>query len=372
MNPFTIIILVVVFGLLPFGYLVVWLLYRNSIIYITALSTFVAAMGQSIISFYIGYKGLIHMTYLIPIGLVWLVSINWIAKVYIRKPMLDLNSKIKQLSAGNLNIAIERSTLESKNEIGEIAMSIKELVMQLQKVSADINHCAQHVETMSGRLNHAASNIADGASAQSASVEELSSSMQQMAANIAENAFSSRQTEQMAVSSNSNIQESQKSMKSALDLIQRISEKINTINGIATQTNILALNASVEAARAGEHGRGFAVVAGEVRKLAENSKTAAEDIGQLSSQGLGLSQLADGHLDTAVPKIEKTTQLVQQITAASMEQEAGTQQINNAINELNHQTQTYANLADELVSTSEELKDQSKSLIKSAGFFRFN
>jgi len=372
MNPLLIITLIVVFGLLPFGYLVVYLLYRNSVIYITALSTFIASMGQSLISFYVGYKGLIHLTYLIPLGLVWLVSINWIAKKYIRKPIKELNSKIKDLSTGNLNIEIGDETLNSKNEIGEIAISIKELVNQLHKVSNEINACATHVDKMSGQLNHTANELSNGANSQAASVEELSSSMQQMSANIAENASNSRATEHMAVSSNNDIKESQQSMKSALELITVISDKINVINDITMKTNILALNATVEAARAGEHGRGFAVVAGEVRKLAENSKTAALNISELSIKGLDLSQMADEHLDKVVPKIDKTTQLVQEITVASQEQESGVRQINNAIAELNRQTQAYAGLADELVSTSDELNDQSKSLIESVSFFKLN
>lgn len=370
MSPFVIIILIVVFGLLPFGFILVYTLYRNSVIFVTALSTFVAAMGQSIISFYIGYKGLIHLTYLIPVGLVWLVSINWFAKRYIRKPIQELDKKIKDLSTGNLTFELNKETLESRNEIGAIAQSINELLIQLQKVSTEINASAIHVNSMSDKLSEISVILSKGANTQATSVEELSLSMEEMSSNIAENATNSRDTETMAVETNSDIQVSQQSMQDALETITEISKRISIVNDIAFQTNILALNAAVEAARAGEQGKGFAVVAAEVRKLAERSKVAALDIMALSAKGLDISNIAGKNLNAVVPKIEKTTQLVQHITAASLEQESGAQQMNHAIQSLNQETQNNASLSDDLVQASDELSNQSKALIESVSFFK--
>ena len=370
MSPFVIIILIVVFGLLPFGFILVYTLYRNSVIFVTALSTFVAAMGQSIISFYIGYKGLIHLTYLIPVGLIWLVSINWFAKRYIRRPIQELDKKIKDLSTGNLTFELNKETLESRNEIGAIAQSINELLIQLQKVSTEINASAIHVNNMSDKLSEISVTLSKGANNQATSVEELSLSMEEMSSNIAENATNSRDTETMAIESNSDIQVSQQSMQDALETITEISKRISVVNDIAFQTNILALNAAVEAARAGEQGKGFAVVAAEVRKLAERSKVAALDIMALSAKGLDISNIAGKNLNAVVPKIEKTTQLVQHITAASLEQESGAQQMNHAIQSLNQETQNNASLSDDLVQASDELSNQSKALIESVSFFK--
>ncbi|MDP4209476.1 MAG: methyl-accepting chemotaxis protein [Bacteroidota bacterium] len=372
MSHFGLIICIIIFGLIPFGYLVVWTLYRKSVIFITAYTTFIAAMGQSAISYYIGEQGLIHLTWGLPLGLVWLVSVNSVAKRYIRRPIMDLNLKINELSKGNLNLKIDASTLAANNEIGEIAKSIDELISQLQKVSKDIHSCANDVSQMSGQLNDVATNLSDGASSQAASVEELSSSIEEMSANTSENASHARETESIALESSSDIQESLASMNHALEVISEISQKINVVGDIAFQTNILALNAAVEAARAGEQGKGFAVVASEVRKLAEHSKIASEAIIALSNKGLDVSQQAGAKLGKVTPKIDQTAKLVQQITTASIEQESGTAQINHAIQNLNEQTQANASTSENLVITSQRMNQQSTKLMNSIGFFQYN
>jgi methyl-accepting chemotaxis protein len=370
MSPFVIVTLIVVFGLIPFGFLIVWTFYRGSIIFVTAFTTFVAAMGQGILSFYIGYKGLINLTWGIPLGLAWLVSVNLVAKIYIRKPLQELNQKINELSKGQLDITIEESTLAAKNEIGAIAQSIKVMVDQLHKVTNEIQKCAGDVAQMSTHLSSSAAALSNGASDQAASVEELSSNMEEMASNISENASHARETENIAFTSSQEIQGSKSSVLEALESTKKISKRITVIGDIAFQTNILALNAAVEAARAGEHGRSFSVVAAEVRKLAENSKVAAEDIADLSRQSLQISEIAGKSLEDIVPQIERTAKLVQQITAASIEQEAGSNQINNAIQDLNRRTQDNASTAEDLVSASKSLKQQSETLMDSIGFFR--
>ncbi|MDP4210849.1 MAG: methyl-accepting chemotaxis protein [Bacteroidota bacterium] len=370
MDPVVIFSLFVVFALIPFGYGVVWFLYRKSIIFSTAMTVFIASMGVGIVAFIVGNKGFIHVAWAVPVCLVWLVSANFVTKRVVRKPINDLNRKIRELSNGQLNITIDPNTISQNNEIGEIAASIQYLVNKLQTVVDNINTSAEDVARMSSLLNEAAVTLANGANSQASSVEELSSSMEEMAANITQNATNARETEHIAVTSSKGIVESNDSMNQALHSIRKISDRISVINDISFQTNILALNAAVEAARAGEYGKGFAVVAAEVRKLAENSKLAAEDIMSLSVESLKNSEIAGKNLSKVVPEIERTSRLVQEITSASIEQNGGTTLINNAIQDLNQQTQNTASTADELVEAASTLKSHSNVLVNTIGFFK--
>jgi methyl-accepting chemotaxis protein len=369
MNPIVTFALIVIFAIVPFGYGVVWFLYRNTIIFSTALTVFIAAMGVGIISFVVGNKGLIHLTWAIPACLAWLVSANAVAKKVIRKPIRELNEVINAMAVGKLNLSIEKETLSMNNEIGEMAVALQKLVHEINKIVAEIRSGANEVTQMSVQLNNSSTILSNSTNNQASTVEELSSSMEEMASNIAQNADNARQTENIAIISAKGIQESKVSMVEALVSIKKITEKIKIIGDIAFQTNILALNAAVEAARAGEHGKGFAVVASEVRKLAEKSKIAAEEVNSISAFGLKISEIAGSKLEHIVPEIEKTAKLVQEITAASIEQDHATAQVNNALSDLNKQTQNNAVLVEELVSTAEYLKNQSDSLLETIRFF---
>jgi methyl-accepting chemotaxis protein len=155
----------------------------------------------------------------------------------------------------------------------------------------------------------------------------------------------------------------------AVTAMKQIAEKIGIIEEIARQTNLLALNAAIEAARAGEHGKGFAVVAAEVRKLAERSQTAAAEISQLSGSSVDVAERAGSMLAKLVPDIQKTAELVQEISASSKEQAGGADQINGAIQQLNHVVQQNAGAAEEMASTAEELSSQADQLQSTIAFF---
>ncbi len=190
-----------------------------------------------------------------------------------------------------------------------------------------------------------------------------------MTSNIRQNADNARQTEAIAHQASKDAEEGGQAVFQAVDAMKIIAEKIGIIGEIARQTNLLALNAAIEAARAGEHGKGFAVVAAEVRKLAERSGSAAGEISDLSARSVAVADQARNMLDKLVPDIRKTADLVQEIAAASNEQNAGAEQINKAIQQLDQVIQQNASASEEMASTSEELSSQAEQLQQAMSFF---
>ena len=279
--------------------------------------------------------------------------------------MEEITKAAEEISQGNLTVAMRERSAQDK-----LMQALTSMVSGLTRTVTEIRTIAGEVASASQSISTASVQVSNGASAQAASAEEASSSMEEMVSNIRQNADNAQQTDKIANKSAKDAQESGKSVAEAVGAMKEIASKISIIEEIARQTNLLALNAAIEAARAGEHGKGFAVVAAEVRKLAERSQKAAGEINQLSGTTVKVSEKAGEMLEKLVPDIQRTAELVQEISAASKEQDTGAEQINKALQQLEKVIQQNASAAEEMASTSEELSGQSDQLVSALGFFR--
>jgi methyl-accepting chemotaxis protein len=275
-------------------------------------------------------------------------------------------------ASGDLSQEIPEHYLKLNDEIGDLARSMTSMGQKVKEVIVTVQTGARNIASASKQINSGTQQLSEGASEQASSTEEVSSSMEEMVSNIQQNTDNAQLTEKIATDAVKRINKAASAAEESLLAIHQIADKITIVNDIAFQINLLALNASVEAARAGEHGRGFAVVATEVQKLAELSKIAADEIIAFSDKSVKATEGAGVLLKNTIPDIEKTAQLVQEISLASLEQNSGADQVNDALQLLNNIAQQNAASSEEMASSSEELSSQTEQLREVVNFFKIN
>ncbi|MHC8287256.1 methyl-accepting chemotaxis protein [Pseudomonas sp. XS1P51] len=273
---------------------------------------------------------------------------------------------LQRVAAGDLTVDVKLR----HGDTTSMLYSLQLMVGRLRGIMSDVRMTADSLASASEQVAASSEALSQNASEQAANVEETSASVEEISATVAQNTENAKVTDSMASQSAKDAVEGGEAVGQMVHAMRQIAQKISIIDDIAYQTNLLALNAAIEAARAGDHGKGFAVVAAEVRKLAERSQVAAQEIGGVASDSVTLAERAGQLLDQMVPSIRRTADLVQEITSASREQNTGLEQINLAVGQLAQTTQVNASASEELSSTSEEMSTQAVQLQEMIQFFR--
>ncbi|SDK94787.1 methyl-accepting chemotaxis sensory transducer with Cache sensor [Maridesulfovibrio ferrireducens] len=284
-------------------------------------------------------------------------------------PLSNLLALFKKIAGGDLSISAE---VKGQDEIAELSSATNDMVKRISDVVREVQMASSYVESGSNELSSTSQIMSQDASEQASSMEEISASMEEMVSGIAHNAENAKKTDEMSRKAALEAEKSGEAVIQTVEAMHKIATRISVVEEIARQTNLLALNAAIEAARAGEHGKGFAVVAAEVRKLAERSGQAAGEISELSTSSVEIAETAGNMLKAIVPDIQKTAELVQEITASSAEQNSGAEQINSALQQFDVAVQNSASTSEEVSASSEELLIQAESLTNAVGFFRLS
>ena len=275
----------------------------------------------------------------------------------------------EEISKGNLTLSINTTR---RDEMGDLTNVLNGMNSKLSDVITKVKDSSTNVSTGSQQLSSSAQTLSSGASEQASSAEEVSASMEQMSSTIQQNSDNALKTKNIATDVSEKARKSGDAVKQTVDAMKEIANKIGVVSEIARQTNMLALNAAIEAARAGEAGKGFAVVASEIRKLAEKSQGSAKTITELSTGSLDIAEEAGEMIVSLVEEFQKTTELIQEISASSQEQNQGMNQINTALLQLDTVTQQNASASEQIASTSEELASQALLLNNEVSFFQLN
>lgn len=309
-------------------------------------------------------------TIAIVIGVVSILVVGTILTLCIRtwvlNPVNTARAAALRLAEGDLSVAID---VRGKDEIAQLLGAMKSMSEKLVGIIVNIRASAQELVQSSEQIGSTSQSLSQAATQQAATVEETSASVEQISAAVAQNSDNARATDGIASSSAKAAAEGGDAVRETVLAMRQIADKIKLVDEIAYQTNLLALNAAIEAGRAGEHGKGFAVVAAEVRKLAQRSQLASQDIGSVASKSVQMAERAGSLLDEMLPSIRKTADLVEEISAASSEQATGLEQINAAVGQMAQTTQVNASSAEELNATAEEMNNQAMQLQEMMEFF---
>jgi len=314
-----------------------------------------------------------------PLYSVLLMTVNVIVSIFLLRfvasryvaPLGKIVSVIRDLSEGQIDRKekISGSKISDNSDFGMLVRSTENLQEKMASMVNDLQEETKLLLNESENMQNVSQEYSQGGVELVTSLEEISSSMEEMVSTIEQNTDSATQAGQISRNLVQQMNAVGDASNEDLAVMRTIADKINVITEIALQTNILALNAAVEAARAGEHGKGFAVVAAEVRRLAERSKVASEEIIALSSGGVESTQKSASLIKELKEQVVKTGELVEETVAASMEQRNGANQINSAIQQINNLAQSSAHADEIILNTANKLNDQANRIKEELDYF---
>lgn len=321
---------------------------------------------QAIIGPSVDAQNISTMTTIIIVSIVSIVICIFLSWIILRI-INNLETIARRLAKGDLTIAFE-----NRETATGLYKAMIEMVDSISEVISQVRSGTDNLSSASQQVSGTAQTLSQGAVEQAAGVEETTSAVEELNASVQQNSENARVTNSMATQAADEARQGGEAVEQTVAAMKQIANKIGLIEDIAYKTNLLSLNAAIEAARAGEHGKGFTVVASEVRKLAENSSQTAQEINQLATDSVGIAENAGRLIANIVPNIQKTSDLVQEITSSSDEQAIGIAQINESMNQLDKTTQQSASASEELAATSEELNGQANQLLDAVDFFKLN
>jgi len=302
----------------------------------------------------------LHIGFIIFLALLTIAFFVYEFIKNIKNNLSEIESILSDMKDGNFNR--DEAAVLSNSEIGFLSNTINDVFITMRTMITQVKQSSETVFMGSEDIRSSAGDLAASSNEQASTVEEIMSSTEEISAAVTQNNDNAEETNKIASQSSMRAEEGYKAIESTLNSMKTISDKVSIIEDIAYQTNLLALNAAIEAARAGSQGKGFAVVAGEVRKLAEKSQLASKDISEIVSTSLVVADKAGSQFEELLPEIKSTANLVQQIAAASSEQDSGMRQITKGMQLLNDITQSNASSSEELSSASTSMADNANNL----------
>jgi len=355
---------------IPVAVVLMRILFKNSVFreigIIWVITSFFASINNSARIEFESYPQAIAL----PVGILGVGVGIYLASRLVKTPLNEMVKDLIELTKGNIDINITDKYANRKDEVGIMANSINSIALSLNGMISDVRSNSENMNRISRELNEIMESLINNTSSQSSSIEEISATMEEIAAAIQQNSENSKRTEDISVKTIHAIKEGNRSTLLSIEAMSEVADKVKMINDIAFQTNILALNAAVEASRAGDAGRGFAVVASEVRKLAESSNKAAREVEEVSNKVLSMSKNSGTQLHEIVQEANLTSDLIKEISSASVEQNTSVQQINSAIQGLNRMVQSNSSEMDKISHKANELSNSSDKLIDSISGFQ--